>query len=147
MVRCGSAGRAVDVTAPPWSRESHIVSSREIAQRNKSRPTWRHESETKPPALLPQNEDSILMRHWRGARYQARMDRALPAREATMKGAIMIKCPRSGRDINTGFEADRASFNAMPVFFSRSFCADCQVQHEWFAKDAWVCEPVAAEAA
>jgi hypothetical protein len=61
-----------------------------------------------------------------------------------MKGAVMIKCPRTGRDIKTGIEADQASFGAMPVFFSRSFCAYCQVQHEWFAKDAWVCESVAA---
>jgi len=27
------------------------------------------------------------------------------------------------------------------VFFSRTFCSICQANHEWFAKDAWVCEP------
>jgi methane/ammonia monooxygenase subunit C len=32
-------------------------------------------------------------------------------------------------------------FGAMPVFFSRSYCGFCQAEHEWFAKDAWVCEP------
>ena len=34
-------------------------------------------------------------------------------------GAVMIKCPDTGRDIATGIVADRASFNAMPVFFAR----------------------------
>jgi hypothetical protein len=57
-------------------------------------------------------------------------------------GAIMIRCPRTGREIETGIEADRSSFGAMPVFFSRSYCAFCRADHEWFAKDAWVCDPV-----
>jgi hypothetical protein len=55
-------------------------------------------------------------------------------------GAVMIKCPRTGRDIETGMEAERSSFSRMPVFFSRSYCAYCGINHEWFAKDAWVCE-------
>jgi hypothetical protein len=58
-----------------------------------------------------------------------------------MMGAVMIKCPRTGRHIQTGIEADRLSFGALPVFFSRSYCGFCQTEHEWFAKDAWVCEP------
>jgi len=62
-------------------------------------------------------------------------------------GAVMIKCPDTGRDIPTGLEADRESFRATPVFFSRTFCPICQTHHEWFAQQAWVCEaaePVAA---
>jgi hypothetical protein len=26
------------------------------------------------------------------------------------------------------------------VFFSRVYCPFCRVEHEWFAKDAWVCD-------
>ena len=56
-------------------------------------------------------------------------------------GTVMVKCPDTGRDISTGIVADRESFNATPVFFARVYCPLCQVEHEWFAKEAWVCEP------
>ena len=55
-------------------------------------------------------------------------------------GAVMIKCPDTGRDIATGIVADRASFNSTPVFFARVHCPLCGTEHEWFAKQAWVCE-------
>jgi len=55
-------------------------------------------------------------------------------------GAVMIKCPDTGRDIATGIVADRESFNATPVFFARVLCPICQLEHEWFAQQAWVCE-------
>jgi len=56
-------------------------------------------------------------------------------------GAVMIKCPRTGRYINTGMVADRKSFERTPVFFARAYCSVCQREHEWFAKEAWICEP------
>jgi hypothetical protein len=28
----------------------------------------------------------------------------------------------------------------MPVFFARVYCPICRIEHEWFAKEAWVCE-------
>ena len=55
-------------------------------------------------------------------------------------GTVMIKCPDTGRDIATGIIADRESFNATPVFFARVYCPACRTEHEWFAKEAWVCE-------
>jgi hypothetical protein len=55
-------------------------------------------------------------------------------------GAIMIRCPQTGRDIPTGIEMDAAEFLRAPVFFSRVHCPLCRREHEWFAKDAWVCE-------
>jgi hypothetical protein len=53
-------------------------------------------------------------------------------------GIVMVKCPDTGRDISTGIVADRASFNATPVFFARVYCPMCQTEHEWFAGEAWV---------
>ena len=41
-------------------------------------------------------------------------------------GAIMIKCPSTGREISTGFAADRASFSATPVFFARVQCPSAE---------------------
>ena len=56
-------------------------------------------------------------------------------------GVVMIKCPRTGQDIRTGMIADRRSFETTPVFFARAYCPICRAEHEWFAKDAWICEP------
>lgn len=53
----------------------------------------------------------------------------------------MIRCPRTGGAITTGMKADREAFRCSTVFFSRTYCAGCQANHEWFAKDAWVYEP------
>jgi len=55
-------------------------------------------------------------------------------------GAVMIKCPETGRDIPTGIVADRASLRATPVFFALAYCPYCRTEHEWFAQQAWVCE-------
>jgi len=55
-------------------------------------------------------------------------------------GAVMVKCPETGRDISTGIVTDRKSFDATPVFFARVYCPICRTEHEWFAKEAWVCE-------
>ncbi len=55
-------------------------------------------------------------------------------------GAVMVRCPQTGRDIPTGFVADRERFKATPVFFARVQCPICRTEHEWFAKEAWVCE-------
>jgi hypothetical protein len=60
-------------------------------------------------------------------------------RESSM-GSVMIKCPDTGHDIPTGMMADRLSFSATPVFFARVLCPICNTQHEWFAREAWVCE-------
>jgi hypothetical protein len=62
-----------------------------------------------------------------------------PTEEATM-GTVMIRCPQTGREISTGYEADPAGFRSTPVFFARSYCPVCRTEHEWFAKEAWVCE-------
>lgn len=55
-------------------------------------------------------------------------------------GAVMVRCPQTGRDIPTGLTSDRKSFEAMPVFFARVHCPICRTEHEWFAKEAWVCD-------
>jgi hypothetical protein len=61
-------------------------------------------------------------------------------------GQVMIKCPQSGREIVTGLQSDHASFKRMPVFYGRTFCPACGVEHDWFARDAWVAEPLSQPA-
>lgn len=60
-------------------------------------------------------------------------------------GVVMFRCPNTDRAISTGIATDRATFRAMPVFFSRTFCPMCRVVHEWFARDAWVCDSEPAD--
>ncbi|MFL6796878.1 MAG: hypothetical protein ACJ8F3_05650 [Xanthobacteraceae bacterium] len=55
-------------------------------------------------------------------------------------GALMVRCPQTGRVIATGMRADRKTFAAMPVFFARVRCPICLAEHEWFAKEAWICD-------
>ena len=57
-------------------------------------------------------------------------------------GIVMISCPETRQAISTGIRVDRDAFHSMPVFFSRILCPLCGENHEWFAKDAWVCDSV-----
>lgn len=59
-------------------------------------------------------------------------------------GIVMINGPETRRAISTGIQFDRATFHSTPVFFSRTQCPLCSKKHEWFAKDAWVCESALA---
>jgi hypothetical protein len=55
-------------------------------------------------------------------------------------GAVMIRCPQTGRAIPTGLEMSADDFARTPVFFARTRCPICQSDHEWFAPQAWVCD-------
>ena len=55
-------------------------------------------------------------------------------------GELMIRRPKTGKPVSTGIYIGREKLGAMPVFFNRSFCPSCGTSHEWFARDAWVCE-------
>ncbi|WJR75063.1 hypothetical protein [Bradyrhizobium sp. NP1] len=57
-------------------------------------------------------------------------------------GMVMIKCPQTGSAIPTGINTDRERFQRSTVFFSRTLCPACDATHEWFARDAWVYEPI-----
>ena len=57
-------------------------------------------------------------------------------------GTVMIRCPQTRRTISTGIKTDVATFHATPVFFSQVLCPLCGLTHEWFAKDAWICDLV-----
>lgn len=73
-----------------------------------------------------------------GARQVCPNENLLQARPAM--GLVMIRCPVTGHEIPTGMKANQFSFNRSPVFFGHTLCPICQRDHEWFAKDAWVCE-------
>lgn len=57
-------------------------------------------------------------------------------------GMIMVKCPETGRAIPTGIKSDRETFLRSIVFFGNTRCPICQANHNWFAREAWVEEPI-----
>jgi hypothetical protein len=59
-------------------------------------------------------------------------------------GVLMIRCSKTGRAISTGTYVDAAAFRSSPVFFGQTYCAHCNATHEWFARDAWVCDSEAS---
>ena len=56
-------------------------------------------------------------------------------------GIVMVKCPVTRRAFSTGIEAEVSCFRSTPVFFGRSHCPHCRIEHEWFAGHAWGEEP------
>lgn len=61
-------------------------------------------------------------------------------------GMIMVKCPQTDRAIPTGIASDRETFLRSAVFFGNTHCPVCRANHNWFARDAWVEDPVAPSA-
>lgn len=53
-------------------------------------------------------------------------------------GVVMIRCPETGRGVQTQYAVAPEQFRTMPVFIGRSYCPICRTEHEWFARDAWV---------
>ena len=54
---------------------------------------------------------------------------------------VMVKCPQTGRAIPTGIQTNHENFQRNPVFFRRTPCPICHIDHAWFAREAWVDEP------
>ena len=54
--------------------------------------------------------------------------------------AVMIKCPATGRAVDTGIETDDASFGLLPDVLSRSRCPHCGGMHSWWKREAWLAE-------
>jgi hypothetical protein len=88
----------------------------------------------------PHRRQTIVASLHYQARYRQPGKKQVGSGMSTGTGAVMIKCPETGRTIPTGIVADRASFHATPVFFARAYCPYCRTEHEWFAPQAWVCE-------
>lgn len=49
---------------------------------------------------------------------------------------IFIKCPNTGKLVNTGFAMDPPTFNLMPDEQTAIECPHCKSAHEWTKRDA-----------
>jgi len=62
-------------------------------------------------------------------------------------GTLLVRCPATGKDIPSGIEVDRQSFEKTPAFTGTIACPFCGVEHAWSKIDAYVSDgepPVAA---
>jgi hypothetical protein len=46
-------------------------------------------------------------------------------------GTVVIRCPRTGRQVPTGLEIDEATWGSLPVVISRMTCPACGAEHVW----------------
>jgi hypothetical protein len=53
-------------------------------------------------------------------------------------GMLMVRCPKTERAISTGRYIESRLFSS--TFFGSTYCPHCRARHEWFVKDAWVCD-------
>lgn len=63
-------------------------------------------------------------------------------------GMLMVRCP-SPKPIASFLPALRViarRFSRSAVFFGNTHCPVCRANHNWFAREAWVEEPVAPPA-
>ena len=58
-----------------------------------------------------------------------------------LMGAVMIRCPRTGRAVSTAIETEPAVFSRLPQVAGRMLCPDCGHEHTWSASEAWLEEP------
>ena len=56
-------------------------------------------------------------------------------------GAVMIRCPRTGRAVSTEIETEPGDFDRLPEVASRMRCPSCGGEHIWSASEAWLQEP------
>jgi hypothetical protein len=56
-------------------------------------------------------------------------------------GAVMIRCPRTGRAVATGIETEPSIFQGLPQVSARLCCPICGEQHAWTVAEAWLAEP------
>ena len=56
-------------------------------------------------------------------------------------GAVMIRCPRTGRGVSTEIDTKPSVFSRFPEVAGRMRCPDCGEEHIWSASQAWLGEP------
>jgi hypothetical protein len=73
-------------------------------------------------------------------------DREREESEATVSpvkrlGVVMVRCPKTGRELSTGIEMDAATLEQLPDIRSMIECPVCRVEHVWSTREAWLDNP------
>jgi hypothetical protein len=57
-------------------------------------------------------------------------------------GALVMTCPATGRQVDTGIETDKISLELTPQFVGRAHCPFCAVEHTFSKEHVLVCEMI-----
>lgn len=56
-------------------------------------------------------------------------------------GVVLVRCPKTGRELSTGVEMDAATFAKLPDIRSQITCPICGLSHDWSVREAWLDNP------
>ena len=56
-------------------------------------------------------------------------------------GVVMVKCPKTARELSTGIEMVAATFEQLPEIRAQILCPICKVDHVWSTREAWLDNP------
>jgi hypothetical protein len=54
---------------------------------------------------------------------------------------VMVRCPKTGRELSTGVEMDDDTFAGLPDIRSQINCPACGLSHDWSVREAWLDNP------
>jgi hypothetical protein len=60
-------------------------------------------------------------------------------------GALMLKCPITGREFSTGIFADEETFRQLPDTVTKAACPHCGRLHSWWTREARLADPIEPE--
>jgi hypothetical protein len=57
-------------------------------------------------------------------------------------GALMLKCPTTGREFSTGIFADKETFQQLPDTVTKATCPHCGRLHSWWTREARLADTI-----
>jgi hypothetical protein len=53
---------------------------------------------------------------------------------------LLIRCPRTGKEVSTGIETDADSFRRIADVLAFAHCPHCGLDHAWWHDEAWLAD-------
>ena len=57
-------------------------------------------------------------------------------------GVLVMTCPATGKQVDTGIETDKLSLELTPQFVGRTHCPFCRTEHTFSKEPVLVCEMI-----
>ena len=57
-------------------------------------------------------------------------------------GVLVMTCPATGRQVDTGIETDKISLELTPDFVGSAHCPFCRAEHAFSKEEVLVCEMI-----
>jgi len=60
-------------------------------------------------------------------------------------GALLLKCPTTGKELSIGVDADRESLADLSAIVSTSICPHCAAEHAWRLEEARYIDAISSD--